>query len=340
MLFGNVAIEALEYELGPHRITNADIEAQLEEPMKRLRISKGYLEKLTGIKERRFWDPGTQPSTVATKVARKLIEDSGINQDEIGCLVNTSVTRDYIEPSTAAIVHGNLGLSPHCLNFDVGNACVGFLHGMQTVAMMISSGAIKYGMVVCGETSRDGIEATISRLAAPDSTGELFKKSFAAFTIGSGAVAMLLTHKDYSKTGHILNGMVNLAATEHNHLCVASGNDEMLTDAGALLTEGIALGGRTWKVAAEQLDNWSDKTIDRYIPHQVSIRQISGMARTMGITRSKIQLNVQTQGNMAAAALPITLAQAVEEETVREGNHVGLLGIGSGLNCSMMSVSW
>jgi 3-oxoacyl-[acyl-carrier-protein] synthase-3 len=339
MLFGNITIESIVYELGPHRVTNADIEDQLAEPMARLGISPGYLEKLTSIRERRFWDNGVQPSQAASKVARQLIDQSGIDQDEIGCLVNTSVCRDYIEPSTASLVHGNLKLSPHCLNFDIGNACVGFLHGMQTIAMMLNAGAIKYGLVVCAEGSRDGIEATIQRLQAPDSTVETFKKNFATFTIGSGAVAMLLAHKDNSRTGHTINGMVNLAATEHNRLCVAS-KDEMLTDATNLLVEGIALAGRTWHVAAGTLDNWSDETIDRYVPHQVSLRQISGMVRTMGITRDKIQLNVQTQGNMAAAALPITLGQAAEEGTIQGGNHVGLLGIGSGLNCSMMSLSW
>jgi 3-oxoacyl-[acyl-carrier-protein] synthase-3 len=133
--------------------------------------------------------------------------------------------------------------------------------------------------------------------------------------------------------------MVNLAATEHNRLCVAS-KEEMLTDATNLLVEGIALAGRTWHVAAGTLDNWSDETIDRYVPHQVSLRHISGLVRTLGITRDKIQLNVQTQGNMAAAALPITLGQAAEEGTIQGGNHVGLLGLGSGLNCSMMSLSW
>jgi 3-oxoacyl-[acyl-carrier-protein] synthase-3 len=339
-MFGNtICIEAISYELGPHVITSEWLEDQIAETMARLLIPKGQIERMTGIRQRRFWEPGVQPSQAATQVARQLIDEVGLDPDEIGCLVNTSVCRDYIEPSTACLVHGNLKLSPHCMSFDVGNACLGFLSGMQTVGMMLQSGAIKYGLIVNAEGSRDGIEATIKRLQAPQASLQTYKDNVATLTIGSGAVAMLLAHKDNSRTGHVINGMVNLAATQFNDLCIAQ-KDYMKTNTAALFTEGIALAGRTWKLASEKLPNWSDETIDRYIPHQVSIRQIDGMAKTMGINPAKIQLNVETQGNMAAAALPITLAQAAEEGRITAGDHVGLLGIGSGLNCSMMSVSW
>lgn len=339
MLSGNISIEAIAYELGPHRITSTCLEDQIAETMARLYIPPGQLERMTGIVERRFWDRGVQPSDAATVAARKLIDQSGIDPAEIGCLVNTSVCRDYIEPSTACLVHGNLKLSPRCMSFDVGNACLGFLSGMQTIGMMLESGAIKYGLVVNAEGSRDAIEATIKLLQSPEATMKSYKDNIATLTIGSGAVAMLLTHQKYARSGHTINGMVTLAATEFNNLCIAQ-PDFMHTNTAALMTEGIALAGRTWQIARETLPNWSDETIDRYIPHQVSVRQIEGMAKTMGIPPEKIQLNVRTQGNMAAAALPITLAQAAEEGQIKAGNHVGLLGIGSGLNCSMMSVSW
>ena len=339
MFFDNVTIEAVAYELGPHRITSASLEGQIAGTMERLGISPGHLENLTGIRERRFWDPGVQPSEAATLAARKLIDESGIDPNEIGCLVNTSVSKDFIEPSVASLVHGNLKLSPLCLNFDIGNACVGFLNGMQTVGMMIDSGAIKYGLVVCAEGSRDGVEATIRRLQSPTTTPDEYRLNFASLTIGSGAVAMLLTHKKYSRTDHTVNGFVNMAATEHNRLCTATPT-EMITYAAELMHAGFTLGGRTWKLASETLKNWSDETIDRYIPHQVSVRQIKGMAQVLRVTPEKIQLNVARLGNMGAAALPITLAMAEQENKIKSGHHVGLLGIGSGLNCSIMSVSW
>ena len=54
--------------------------------------------------------------------------------DRVGLLVNTSVSRDYLEPSTASIVSGNLGLAENCQNFDVANACLAFINGMDIAA--------------------------------------------------------------------------------------------------------------------------------------------------------------------------------------------------------------
>ncbi|MFT4822777.1 MAG: 3-oxoacyl-[acyl-carrier-protein] synthase III, partial [Cryomorphaceae bacterium] len=151
----NVVIEAIAYELPPHIITSLSIEEQFSATLDRFGIPLGSMERLTGIKERRFWDAGTAPSDVATGAARKVIEESGINPDEIGCIINTSVSKDYIEPSVACLVHGNLKLSPKCRNYDIGNACLGFIDGMSNILMMLETGQIKYGLVVNGESSRD-----------------------------------------------------------------------------------------------------------------------------------------------------------------------------------------
>jgi 3-oxoacyl-[acyl-carrier-protein] synthase-3 len=114
----------------------------------------------------------------------------------------------------------------------------------------------------------------------------------------------------------------------------------MRTDAHALLVAGVQLATETWRSASETLPNWSDDQIDLYVPHQVSASHMNAVARALGITQSKMFLNYMTLGNIGPAALPITLAQAIESGRLQPGQHVGLMGIGSGLNCSMMSVNW
>ncbi len=95
------------------------------------------LESVTGIRERRFWDLDTMPSEIAAMAARKAIEFAGIDPQEIGCLINTSVIKDYIEPSVASLVHGDLKLGSHCVNYDIGNACLGFVSGICNIGLMI-----------------------------------------------------------------------------------------------------------------------------------------------------------------------------------------------------------
>jgi 3-oxoacyl-[acyl-carrier-protein] synthase-3 len=335
----NVVIEAIAYELPPHIITSLSLEEQFSANLDKFGIPLGSLEQLTGISERRFWDSGTAPSEVATLAAQKVIEESGINPDEIGCIISTSVSKDYIEPSVACLVHGNLKLSPSCRNYDIGNACLGFVDGIDNIMMMLEAGMIKYGLVVDGESSRDPIEPTITRLQDPDLTMETFRENFATLTLGSGAVAMILTHKDNSNSGHRINGSASLAATEFNRLCIGR-PEGGITQPHELMVAGVDLAKDAWELCKQKLENWNDESIDLYAPHQVSIPHINRLTDALGITLEKVFLNVQSLGNIGPAALPITLKMAEQAGRLARGNHVALLGIGSGLNCTGMSVTW
>jgi 3-oxoacyl-[acyl-carrier-protein] synthase-3 len=339
MLFKDVMIESVEYELGPHRVTSSDLEEQISETLARLKITPGMLEAVSGIRERRFWDLGTQPSEVATLAARKAIDIAGIDPKEIGCMVSTSVMKDYIEPSVASLVHGNLKLSSYCINYDIGNACLGFVNGIFNMAMMIEAKAIKYGLVVAGEAGRELIEATINRLQKPEVDRKVFMENLATLTLGEGAVAMILSHKDVSKTGHKVNGAVSVAETKHNRLCVAR-PDFMKANPGKLMAAGASLFAKTWKLATKTFENWSDEQIDMYAPHQVSNHNTDAVVRAIGISKSKLKITFPELGNTGPAGLPTALAMAAEDGNIKPGSRVSLMGIGSGLNCTIMSVDW
>jgi acyl-CoA:acyl-CoA alkyltransferase len=343
MLLENVVIETIAYELPPNRVTSAELEEQIAPTMDRLGVPRGRLEELSGIRERRFWDPGTAPSAAGIRAARAAMDQAGIDPGEIGCLINASISKDFIEPATSCFVHEALGLAPTCINYDVSNACLGVVTGIMNVGLMIETGLIRYGMVVSGEDARPVVESTIRRLQAPDVETRTFRDSFAALTIGSSSVAVILSHQDHSRSGagHPVNGFVTRTATAHNQLCVADlGYTYMKTDASTLLTAGIALAKDTWDQAKRDLPDWSDDRIARYAPHQVGSRHCAALAQTLGLTPGKMQMNFMTLGNIGPAAVPVSLAQAAEAGRVAPGDHVALLGIGSGLNCSMMSVTW
>ncbi len=338
MFFKNVAVEAVAYELAPHRISSSDIEAQLAETMSRLGIQPGHLEGLTGIGERRFWDPGVKPSEVATLAARKVIDQSGIDPMRIGCLINSSVCKDYIEPSMACMVHGNLNLPATCLNYDIGNACLGFMNAMVHIGLMIDNGLIEYGLIVNGEGSREAIEATIARLQHPGADEKMFRNNFATLTLGSGAVAMILG-KRTDASSNAVKGEVTLADTRHCRLCVAQ-PDEMIADAHAVLINGVALACKTWELASQTLENWNDQNLDVYVPHQVSNRNTMALNQQLNLTADKFMLNFPFLGNIGPAAVAISLGMALETDRIQSGSHVGMLGIGSGLNCTMMSIQY
>ena len=338
MEFENVSVMSIAHAVPPHRISSDWIDNQLSKTMDRLGVHKGLLEQLSGIVARRFWDEGVQPSDVATQAAKQAIEKAGIDPDKIGLLINTSVCRDWIEPSTACIVHGKLGLSSNCVNYDLGNACLAFMNGMDTAAQQIENGQIEYALIVNGEGSRHVIGETIKRMADGNCTEAQFRAEFAALTLGSGAVAMLLTRADLAPEGHRYLRSVSQAATEWSHLCRGT-TEQMFTDTRTLLVEGLKLARHTWERALD-LFGWSVDRFDQFVLHQVSRVHTDQLCATLGIDTERCYKIYPEWGNVGPAGVPLTLSMAVEAGQIKKGDRVALLGIGSGLNCSMSELIW
>ena len=338
MKFHNVAIWSLECVDAPHRVPTAALSARLAPRLKAFGMPQNLLELLTGIQARRFWDEGTPPSAVAARAGRKAMEAAGVDASGIQTLVSTSVSKDYVEPAVAALVHEQLGLAEDCPGFDVGNACLAFLTAMDLVSALIERGEIEAGLIVDGEASRDITEATLTRLSRPDSTADELKMELASLTLGSGAVAMVLGRADRRPDAPTYRGSVSLAASRHSGLCRGQA-DRMITDSGALLQAGIELAQRTFARATAQL-GWSPEVLDEVVIHQVSKTHTVQLARALGLPADRIHSIFPELGNVGPASVPITLCKARELGRLRPGARVGLLGIGSGLNCTMAEVRW
>ena len=110
MRYEQVCLDGFGYVLPETVITSEHIEEQLAPVYERFGLHPGRLEMMTGIRERRVWDEGTLPSDASTRAGRRALDDAGVAPDQMECLLNTSVSRDCLEPATASVVHHNLGL--------------------------------------------------------------------------------------------------------------------------------------------------------------------------------------------------------------------------------------
>lgn len=345
MLFNNVCIEALGYHLPENAVASEDLEKQMRPLYERLKLPAGRLELMSGIRERRFWDDGTLPSEVGSLAGEKVLEKSGVDRSRIGCLINASVCRDFLEPATASLVHHNLRLPMESQVFDISNACLGVLNGIAHAAGMIELGQIQAGLVVAGENGGPLVRNTIATLLArPEATRKEVKSSFASLTIGSAAAAVLLTHKDISKTGRRLLGGVSMAATQFNDLCRGDGGGSggsplMDSDSETLMREGCRLAGETWRRFRSVL-KWENDDVDRVFCHQVGTMHRKLLFETIGMSLEKDFSTLEILGNTGAASLPATWAMGEEQGVLQPGNKVALLGIGSGINCLMLGVEW
>ncbi|MBC7476451.1 MAG: 3-oxoacyl-ACP synthase III [Candidatus Sericytochromatia bacterium] len=338
MLFKNVSIMGMSHLDAPNVVTSEFLESKLSIVLERLNLRKNIIEGLTGIKSRRFWDQGVMPSEVATLAGVRALENARLDKSQLGVIVNTSVSKDYIEPSVAAMVHGNLKLEPECLNFDIGNACLAFLNAIQVIGNMIDLGQIKYGLIVNGESSKFITENTIETLIKTSCDEQTFKSNFATLTLGSGAAAMVLAHSDLAPDGHKVVGCVSLSDTENSNLCLGQ-VDKMTTNAAKLLVSGIELVKRTHEKAIKEL-NWGEKQINEYILHQVSENHTKKVTQALNVSLEKVYTIYPEFGNIGPAAIPIALSKSNEAGRISKGDRVALMGIGSGINCSMMEILW
>lgn len=344
--YTNVRINAYGYQLASNVVTSEDLEERLTPLYKSLRIQKGQLAVLTGIHERRFWDPGFTMAAGALKAAEKALSAAGMAGGDLEMLVYGGVCRDHLEPATACAVADGIGLSGEAQVLDLSNACLGVLNGMVMVANAIELGQIRAGMVVSCESARGIVHQTIERMLAANDMS-VFKHCLATLTGGSGAAAVILTDSRLCPDGPGLLGGVALNDTRHHRLCTwgpdtgvaAAATTVMNTDAVGVLKNGVALGHKTYRRFQSAFLNGTGQP-DKIICHQVGHAHQKTILETLGIPPEKDFSTYRYLGNIGTVSLPITMALADERGFFDPGDLVGLFGIGSGLNCLLLGVRW
>lgn len=341
MRFRNVVVAGMAHVLPDEVVSSTELETRLLPLYSKLGLRVGRLELMTGIRERRFFAPGSLPSSVAARAGEAALRAGGVARSEVGLLIHASVCRDFLEPSTASVVHHALELAPSAQAFDLSNACLGFANAVCVAASQIESGALPAALIVAAEDGRALVEATIEALLARGTKQEL-KQAFASLTIGAGGAAWLLAHRSLAPGAASLLGATALADTSSVELCqgdreFGAAGPLMQTDSEGLLQAGNALAARTFeKFLAEQ--EWSHADVQRVVTHQVGVAHRRLLLDTLGLNRELDYPTVERLGNMGSVSLPLSFHQALESGFVRPGEQVALLGIGSGLHCMMLAV--
>jgi 3-oxoacyl-[acyl-carrier-protein] synthase III len=333
--FRNTALLSVTRVEAPVVVSSADLDARLCGVYGRVGLRAGLLERLVGIRERRWWPEGVTFVEGAATAAAKAISECGVDPAEIGLMVNTSIGRKHLEPSTAVEIHDAVGLPRSCQNFDVTNACLGFVNGIEIAGAMIDAGMTEYALVVNGEDARPVQEATIERLRQPGISAKDVMAEFAAFTLGSGAAAVVLGRADQHSEGHRIVAGVSRAGTEHHQLCTGD-NGVMTTDLKGLLDAGLQLSEDLWTEAAPEF-GWTEG-VDRYVVHQVSRVHTDALCARLGLEPSRVPRSFPEYGNIGPVSVPFTLAGQVD--SLAAGDRVLLMGIGSGLNASVLEIAW
>ncbi len=347
MRYNRVYVRSIGYELAPVVVTSSELEERLESLYETLHIQPGQLESLTGICERRWWEPNTPLSQGAINAAKDALVKGDIDISDIEVLVYSGVCRENFEPATACPVAHALGANSKTIVYDISNACLGVLNGMLDIANRIELGQIRAGLVVSCESAREINETMITKMLDEKSM-DFFLKSLATLTGGSGAISVLLTDDSFTENiGHKLIGGMHRTAPEFHKLCrwgtERSSNGHMYpfmtTDSANVLKYGIQLFKSTWIDFLNEIQCNADD-VDKIVCHQVGAEHQKQILNALEMPKEKDLSTFEYLGNIGTVSLPITAALSEERDILETGERVGFLGIGSGLNTLMLGLEW
>jgi 3-oxoacyl-[acyl-carrier-protein] synthase-3 len=313
----------------PRVVTNSDLEKKVD-------TNDEWIRTRTGIRERRYADPGVATSHLGTEAARRLLTARGVNPEEIDMVVVASVTPDMLFPATACLIQDHLG-AKNAWGFDLSAACSGFVYALTVGAQFVGNGAHKKVLVIGSDvmtsildfTDRatcvlfgDGAGAVLLEPATSDKEGIL---DFAHDIDGSGGCNL------YMPGGGSLHPASQLTVEKRMHYVHQEGA-QVFKYAVRRMSE----------LAVEMLERngYTTKDLALVVPHQANLRIIRGMQERLGVDDSKVMINIDHFGNTTAGTIPLGMMEAVEQKRLRKGDLVLLIAVGAGYTTGAVLMRW
>lgn len=301
-----IHIQGLGTYVPSKRITNVDLMSLVD-------TSDEWIVSRTGIKARHMLADDENGSDAGTEAALRALEDAGIEAEDITHVLTATCTPDYLCPSTACIISGNIG-SHGAMAFDLNAACTGFVYGLD----------MAYGILAAKPGAKVllvGSEAFTRRLNWEDRT--------TCILFGDGAAAAVLTNGEAGAPKRCLPSAPHLRDVR----CGADGRQYPLLTVGGGTSRNYKPGdpiqndfylqmqGReVFKQAVRSLSTVCSELlegngltledIDLFIPHQANLRIIEAVGDRLKLGSEKIFVNLDEYGNTSAASIPLGIGDA------------------------------
>ncbi len=326
-----VKIAGLGAALPERRVFNDELES-------RMRLTPGWIERATGIIERRFASTETTLS-LAVAASREAIRAAGLNPTDLDLVVGASTGPHQAIPCTGVLVQRELGLADgRCFGFDVNATCLSFLAGLQAVGPMLAAGMCQHALVFSSEVANH-----MRNFDEPES----------AVLLGDGAAAAVLirTPPNEASTLHGSHFETHASGADLT-VCLGGGtfhhpNDPATTQA---MNQFHMEGRAVFKMARRALGpffqtffnrvHWTVEMVDHVIPHQASGPGLELLERSCGFRMNQVVRNITNRGNCVAASIPLAFSEAVTEGRIQRGDRVVLAGTGAGLSIGAIAVTF
>ncbi|HEX6737438.1 MAG TPA: beta-ketoacyl-ACP synthase III [Vicinamibacteria bacterium] len=322
------AITSLGRYVPERVVTNADIEKLVD-------TSDEWIRTRTGIRERRYAEPGTPTSELALKAARECLERRGIGPEELDLIIVATVTPDMIFPATACVLQGKLGAT-RAWGFDISAACSGFVYALTMGAQFVQTGVHRKVMVV-------GADVMTSILD--------FQDRATCILFGDAAGAVLL--EPSSDGDGLLDYLHEVDGTGGVYLKMPGGGSlhppshetvdkrmHYVQQEGAHVFKYAVRKFAEVSLQLLERNRVAPQDLDLFVAHQANVRIIDAASERLGLPPQKVVKNIQRYGNTTAATIPLALGTALDEERLKAGNLVLLASVGAGFTVGTALLRW
>lgn len=108
---------------------------------------------MTGVRASRRTSEHQTASDLGYRAAKELLAKKNIDVNEIGALIFSSHSPDYRRPATAFVLQYRLGVPKEAVCYDISLGCSSLVVGMQTLASIMGTCDMKYGLLFVGDTA-------------------------------------------------------------------------------------------------------------------------------------------------------------------------------------------
>ncbi|RXF68526.1 beta-ketoacyl-ACP synthase III [Hansschlegelia zhihuaiae] len=308
----------LGHAVPARRVANAEIEA-------RLALEPGWIERRTGVRERRWAASHETLSGLAAEAGRRALDDSGIDRRDIGLLLLATSTPDRLLPPSAPLVTHLLGL-PRAGAIDLAGACGGFVYALALADAQVRVHGRPVLVIAANLLSR--------RITFKDRGGAaLFADAAGAVVLGPGEEGRGVVGQALGSDGAGY-GLVTIPAGGSERPFaegVAVEDTRMaITDGRGLFTEAVRM-MTACSLEALAAAGIAPGDLDRFVPHQANSRIFSAVGRKLGVGDEATVATIADYGNSSAATIPLSLALAHQARPIGEGETLLLTAAGAGL---------
>jgi 3-oxoacyl-[acyl-carrier-protein] synthase-3 len=313
----------------PERIvTNADLAQMVD-------TNDEWILTRTGIRTRRWVEPGTGSSDLGAGALKMALERRGMHPDELDAIIVATVTPDMFFPCTAALIQHKVG-AHHCYGFDVNAACSSFLFALTTGAALIAGGAMQRVAVV-------GCDIMTSIMDKTD------RNTAVLFGDGAGAAILEQVEPGFG----ILDFEHYLDGSGASFLCMPGGGSLHPSTAATVADKMHYIrqdGKEVYKRAVRDMAEVSRLMLDRngigtgdlalFVPHQANVRIMDAAAKRLELPLERMASNIGEFANTTSATLPTALHQSLEAGRLKKGDLVVLAAFGAGFTWGGALVRW